>query len=74
MENYNKFITSNPLVVHLTLNKYSIVLKSAEVCQQIHKIVLHEGCYACATSAVITISASSTCKFTGHSDSDIHEN
>ena len=54
-------ITSSPLVVHLNLNRYNIILKSAEVCPQIHRIVSHEGCYACATRAIITISASSTC-------------
>ena len=29
--------------------------------QKIHKIVSHEGCFACQTMAIITISASSSC-------------
>ena len=61
MVNYTQLITNSLLVVHFNLNKYSIVLKSALVCPQIHKIVSHESCYACATLMIITISASSTC-------------
>ena len=60
-ELYSQLLTSAPLVVHLDLQNYKITLETAEVCPQLIQIVSYQGCYACATMAMIRFRALSTC-------------
>ena len=58
---YSKLLTSSPLVVHLDLQNFKVTLEIAEVCPRLITIVSYQGCYACATMAVIRFKALSTC-------------
>ena len=59
-ELYYQLLSSTPLVIHLDLQNYKVTLETAEVCPRLIQIVSYQGCYACATMAVMWFKALST--------------